>query len=206
LLYGKKAMLMSAEFNRLLKPIYNDVARYCRALCSRWSSYETEDVLQDALLLGMRKFDQLRDPEKFKPWLFQIVTRSFYSSVRSHFWKRFLPMTDNQEAERIPQIYDIESTSVERQVLGSALSHLSAKDRAAILLFEVAGFSVKEIADIQHERSISTVKSRLSRSRNKLKTLIRDFESSNEWGESTDIGKDTADLLSTMRVASGEGR
>jgi RNA polymerase sigma-70 factor (ECF subfamily) len=57
-------------------------------------------------------------------------------------------------------------------MLNNALSKLNPKERAAILLYEVAEFSIEEIMNIQEEKSLSTVKSRLSRSRKKLKNIL----------------------------------
>ena len=53
-----------------------------------------------------------------------------------------------------------------------ALSKLTFKERVAVLLYEVAGFSVKEISKFQNERSESAIKCRLSRARTKLRTTL----------------------------------
>lgn len=56
---------------------------------------------------------------------------------------------------------------------------LSKKERVAILLYEVGGFNVTQIAEFQGENSNSAVKSRLSRSRQKMKQYLTDsFRSS----------------------------
>ncbi|HEU4454664.1 MAG TPA: sigma factor-like helix-turn-helix DNA-binding protein, partial [Longimicrobium sp.] len=60
----------------------------------------------------------------------------------------------------------------ERITILGALSGLSNKERAAVLLFELGGFSIEEIAGIQGERSISAVKSRLSRARARLRDRL----------------------------------
>lgn len=57
-----------------------------------------------------------------------------------------------------------------------ALSRLKTRERVALLLFEIGGFSIEEIKTIQKEKSSSAVKSRLSRTREKLKKLINDLE------------------------------
>ena len=41
------------RFLELLKPNYNDAAKYCRALCANWSADDAEDVLQQSLLQAM---------------------------------------------------------------------------------------------------------------------------------------------------------
>jgi RNA polymerase sigma factor (sigma-70 family) len=165
------------KFLELLKPEYNDAVNYCRALCAGWSPDDAEDILQQALLNGLEGFASLNDTEKFRSWFFKIITRTFYSALRKHFWKKFLPM-DNINTD-IPEIYPRNDINEDRQVINMALSRLSAKERAAVLLYEIAGFSVDEIRQMQNENSTSAVKSRLSRARKKLKRYIEEPQNVN---------------------------
>jgi len=159
----------SQEFMQLLSPHYNDALRYSRALCARWSPDEAEDVLQQAFILALENFTSLKDDAKFKSWFFKIITREFYSSIRRHFWKKFLPLENSTGILDMPEIFSKDSENGDRELLYSALAKLSAKERSAVLLFEVAGFSIEEIREIQGEKSPSAIKSRLSRARKKLK-------------------------------------
>ena len=143
------------EFLELLKPEYNDAVNYCRALCAGWSPDDAEDVLQQALLNGLEGFDSLNDAGKFRSWFFKIITRTFYSSVRRHFWKKFIPM-DKIHSD-IPEIYPRSELNEDRLIISSALSRLSPKERTAILLYEIAGFSIEEIRQMQNEKSVSAV-------------------------------------------------
>jgi RNA polymerase sigma-70 factor (ECF subfamily) len=166
------------EFTQLLEPHYNDALRYSRALCSKWSPDEAEDVLQQAFIQALENFDSLQDTRKFKSWFFKIITREFYSAIRKHFWKRFLPIDRDPGILEMPAVFAKTDANEESQVLYNALSKLSAKERAAILLFEVAEFSIEEITAIQGEKSLSAVKSRLSRTRKKLKKYLIEPEKS----------------------------
>ncbi len=160
------------KFLELLKPHYNDALKYSRALCANWSADDAEDVLQDSFLKGIENLESLRDDSKFRSWFFKIVTREFYSSVRKHFWKRFLPIENYMNLPEMPEVYDRMEQNENKAMIGRALAKLSVKERAAILLFEIGGFSIEEIKDVQNEKSISAVKSRLSRTREKLKKYI----------------------------------
>ncbi len=162
--------MSNSEFTGLLKPHYNDVVNYCRALCSGSSKAEAEDVMQQALLKAFEKFDSLRDKNRFRSWLFQIITRCFYDSVRKPFWSRFVSL-HSEEGQAAFQVFEDDYFD-DNQWLVGALSKLNKKERAAILLFEIGGFSIEEITNIQNEKSESTVKSRLSRSRKKLKEFM----------------------------------
>ncbi len=175
------------KFLELLKPEYNDAVRYCRALCSSWSPDDAEDVLQQSLLKALESFGSLNEHEKFRSWFFKIITRVFYSSVRKHFWKKFVPM-DNIKTD-IPEIYPRGEFNEDKIILHKALSELSAKERTAILLFEIADFSIDEITAIQNENSSSAVKSRLSRARKKLKRRIEELETKNEFSANGNSNK-----------------
>lgn len=197
------------EFTELLKPLYNDAIKYSKALCAGWSPDDAEDVLQQSLLLAMENFGSLRDTTKFRSWFFKIITTTFYSSIRKHFWKKFLPLDDNPNIAAMPEVFDRAEETDNKQVLSKALARLNSKERAAILLFEIAEFSIEEIRVIQQEKSLSAVKSRLSRARTKLKKYIiqqENFLTQNEAfrdypGDFTgDIENETLKLISEIRI------
>lgn len=195
------------QFTELLKPHYNDALKYSRALCSTWSADDAEDVLQQSFLLALENFEGLKDITKFRSWFFKIITTTFYSSIRKHFWKKFLPLDkSNSYAEDIPDVYDRAEQSESRIILNEALSKLSKKERAALLLFEIADFSIEEITAIQNEKSQSAVKSRLSRARIKLKKIITEQENNlyhkeiSYSGPEADIETETLSLISEIRT------
>ena len=112
--------------------------------------------------------------EKFRPWFFQIITRMYVSKQRLKLWKQFVPFGD--EVRHIPEVFDAFVVTEKRQILLEALSRLSQKQRTAVLLFEIGGFSIAEIKQIQGDARISAVKSRLSRARTKMKQFIEELE------------------------------
>lgn len=166
----------SYRFLELLKPNYNDALRYTSALCSRSSKDDAKDLLQQSLLQALEKFSSLNDEDKFRGWFFRIITNVYYSSVRSGFWKKFLSLEKKNE-EALPLDIDLHRKNEETDILMKALDLISEKEKSAILLYEIAGFSVREIADMQEEKSESAVKSRLSRARSKLREFILKLES-----------------------------
>jgi RNA polymerase sigma-70 factor (ECF subfamily) len=66
--------------------------------------------------------------------------------------------------------------SADIQILNQALSYLPQEQREAIVLFEIVGFSIEEIKAMQGG-SLSGVKSRLVRARQKLADMLSDAES-----------------------------
>lgn len=158
----------SDAFARALRPHYDDAVRYCRALCARWAPSEAEDVLQTALLRAFEAFGRLRDPDRFRPWLFQILTRTHATAARRHALRRLVPFpADDGEA------LGLFAEPVEPEIeLHAALARLGRKERAALLLYEVAGFSVEEVREVQGDRTASAVKVRLHRARARLRDML----------------------------------
>ncbi len=197
----------SAKFSGLLKPHYNDALKYSRALCSTWSADDAEDVLQQSFLLALENFSSLKDHSKFRSWFFKIITTTFYSSIRKHFWKKFLPSDGEKSAvHNMPEIFDRAEQTESRMILNKALAGISGKERAAILLYELGNFSIEEITAIQGEKSISAVKSRLSRARAKLRKLINEEEKflahkdSSYWELNGDLENETLKLITEIRT------
>jgi RNA polymerase sigma-70 factor (ECF subfamily) len=165
------------KFLELVKPHYNDALRYCRALCVGKHSEDAKDVLQQAFLRAIENFGMLKEEAKFKSWFFKIITNCFYDVTRKHFWKNLISLDLYEAREDIPDVYANAEHSDTRNLISIALGKLSDKERIAILLFEIEGFSIEEITELQKEKSISAVKSRLSRARTKLRDIIEKLES-----------------------------
>lgn len=157
------------DFADALEPHYNDLVRYCRALVTHGSRTTPEDVLQESLLKALLNYHRLRDPDRFRVWLFQIVTRTYVSETRRAFWRRLIPL---ETLHHMPPVYEEPETS-ERLHLLQALARLPLRQRSALLLFELAGFSIEEIRTIQGDRSLSAVKSRLARARESLRQNLQ---------------------------------
>ena len=82
-----------------------------------------------------------------------------------------LNLSDQSKADADAEVY----------MLHQALRHLSEEQRESIILFEISGIPIKEIAVIQ-ETSESNVKQRLRRGREKLCKVLS-FESEYKRGE-----------------------
>lgn len=173
------------EFTELLKPHYNNAAQYCRALYQ--GAREAEDCLQDAIIAAMENFGALKEEDKFRSWFFTIITRTFYAAKKRENRKDKLFAVLKESATEFPAVYANDFLSAKESLLQEALQSLTEKERAAILLFELGGFSITEIQQIQGEKSLSAIKSRLSRTREKLKNKILQLEKLNEQGGTYDL-------------------
>ncbi len=137
-----------------LRPYYNDAVKYCRALTFRTSIDDAQDLFQQSVLKGLENFSKLNEKEKFKSWFFKIITNEFFNQTRKAFWKKFIPLDENLNHARMPEIFDEIEKTERAGILHRALGMLSAKERACILLFELGDFSIEDIKSIQNEKSL----------------------------------------------------
>jgi RNA polymerase sigma-70 factor (ECF subfamily) len=173
------------DFIALLKPHFNSAAQYCRGLFQ--GTVDAEDALQDAIISAMENIGALKEEEKFRSWFFTIITRTFYASKRQERKKERLFAVLREKDSHFPDVYHDNIQSEKEKVLHEALQSLTGKERAAILLFELGGFSLTEIQQIQGEKSLSAIKSRLSRTREKLRNKILQLEQLKERGGTYDF-------------------
>jgi RNA polymerase sigma-70 factor, ECF subfamily len=196
----------SPEFLILLKPHYNKALHYCRALCRKGDTEEAEDVFQQSLLTALENFNGLKDHGKFNFWFFKIITNTFYGAYRKRFRNRFTFTENENTIEDLRSIYPGNSGNQEIEIIYTALSKLKLKERTAILLFELGGFSIEDIRNLQSERSISAVKSRLSRAREKLKKSIPEIERDKIKSEnniSGNLDEEVINILSEIKSKKG---
>ena len=144
------------------------------------------DLTQEALLKMARNIKSLKNPEKFKPWLNQIVTRLFYDDIRRKNKKLQTVPIDKKEGDEENKFNVSEvpckTCTPEEKTLNTELSCLIKKSiqklpdtfRLAIILREFQGLSYEEIAEITNT-NVGTVKSRIARARNKLQSDLKQY-------------------------------
>ena len=163
------------RFARLIEPVHDRALAFARCLCH--SRSEGDDLFQEALLRALIKLDALRDDGAFRSWLYRILITVHRSRSRRAFWRRLLPLGDaaapDDDAGQ-PGAVDYRTSDWSPDAAGAteraraALAVLPAVQREAIVLFEIEGWQVDEIAAL-HRVSPSAVKSRLARGRARLR-------------------------------------
>ena len=127
---------------------------------------DADDLAQDALVKAYLSLAGYQSKGKFRSWLFKIAHNTFLNHKAS-----CRTMETIDEARTFIGGTEADS-SFEHQDLYLALRTLPPKERSAITLFYLNGYSIKEIAAIT-EASEAAVKQQLSRGRDKLKAKIR---------------------------------
>ncbi|MDP8229325.1 MAG: RNA polymerase sigma factor [Candidatus Electryoneaceae bacterium] len=148
------------QFEQLLKPHYQDAVRFSRALAG--SKHDGDDLLQESLIKAWKGLHKLKQVEKFKSWLFKIISNTHRSLARRQWVKRMVGL------EEVADVCQPETLSFEeKDLIRQALRGLPRVQREALVMFEIMGMTIIEIADHQ-KMSQSAVKSRLVRGRAKL--------------------------------------
>ena len=127
-------------------------------------------MFQEAVLRAASKLGSLRDRDKFRSWMCSVIVSVHRTRCRRAFWKRLI---SREEVSTEPVGDDGARWADDRasaRRATAALATLSPPQREAIVLFELQGYSLDEIADIQRT-SLSSVKSRLARGRDRLRTF-----------------------------------
>jgi RNA polymerase sigma-70 factor (ECF subfamily) len=153
----------------LLAPLHDQAAATARRL-SR-SNPDGDDLLQEAVLRAFEKLPSLRDETAFRSWFFAILLNAHRNRSRRGFWRRFLSIEGDMPPEFDPPGEDGGALERERRQAARAsraLAGLPAPQREAVVLFEIEGFSIEEIAAMQ-KVSASAVKSRLARGRGRIR-------------------------------------
>ncbi len=143
--------------------VFNLVLRIVRR--REWA----EEISQDVFLKAFQELHKFKQEARFSTWLFRIAYNMSISELR----KRQLPVQDFNENS--VQVAD-ESTHEERETqfrqLHQALDLLPAEERALITLFYTENKSIEDICNVTGF-SISNVKVKLHRARQKLKEMVK---------------------------------
>ena len=153
---------------RLLGPIHKQAVATARRL-SR-SAQDGDDLYQESVLRAYHKLNGLRDESKFRPWFYALLLSRHRSRVRRPR-RDSVPIEDTVGRRDEPVGEDGSAWEEERRRAdraARALGGLPPVQREAIVLHDVEGFSVEEVAEMQ-EVTPSAVKSRLTRGRELLR-------------------------------------
>src|SRR3984893_2609789 len=130
---------------------------------------DAEDVAQEALLRAYRRFDRLRDAQRFRGWLVRIVFRLALDRARSAK-RRELRETEWAAPSRRaapPTAEDLAASSEFQAHFDRAMDGLPEKLRLVLLLSAMEGHTLEEVAAMLG-LPVGTVKSRLFVGRKKL--------------------------------------
>ena len=138
----------------------NENKMFRTALAILGGKADAEDVVQDVFIKLFEKQPHFESPEHETAWLIRATVNLCKNFLRSHWWKKTVPLLDTYPAQ----------TDEQQSIIETVLS-LSPKYRIVIHLFYYEGYSTKEIAEITEQKE-STVREQLTRARRLLKNYL----------------------------------
>ena len=145
------------------QPVHKSFVRYCSSRA--YGLMETEDLVQEAILATLQAFSRIEKKEKLLSFMIGVVNNILKNKLRR---KKFKGHWDDAFLEKLEDRTPNPEVALDIHYLLKAIDQLPVKQKEALLLFEISGFSIKEIANIQ-ECSEAAIKTRLHRTREKLK-------------------------------------
>ena len=136
------------------------------------SHEDAEDAVQDGFLHAYRALDRFRSDQPFGAWLNRIVANAALDLVRRRKVREAEELPDNVAMPfRDPGVAD-----ELRRRLSDALTHLTERQRAVIVLHDVEGFTHGEIGGMLGIPE-GTARSDLHHARAALRRLLKDVRS-----------------------------
>ncbi len=134
---------------------------------------DADDVVQDGMLAAWRAIARFDPQRPFRPWLMRIVSNAALDALRRRQVRRTeeIPARAESSEVRPDQATD---HALLRARLDQGLADLPEKQRVAVVLFDVEGYSHAEIADILGVPE-GTVRSYVFHARRALRQTLAPF-------------------------------
>lgn len=163
---------------RLLKAIAPDAYRIVFSMLRDHDN--ADEVVQEALIRIFRYIHKLKDPEKFASWSMRVIVNQVQSWRMRQSRQRLLPIPEGMEPEEGEVVVmgtssgDPRKAAIAGEVrreIEAALGSLPSRQQTAILLFEIEGSSIREVAAAM-ECSEGAVKFNIHEARKKLQKRL----------------------------------
>ena len=141
---------------------------------------DAQDVTQDALIKVFKNLKNFNMKSKYSTWLYRIVVNTSKDELKKRNKKQNeIDIDSEYENSRLldskyEPLKEMENKVLKKK-LGEAIDILDLKYREVIVLCDIKDFSYEEISEILNI-PIGTVRSRISRGRKKLRTIINKSE------------------------------
>jgi RNA polymerase sigma-70 factor (ECF subfamily) len=186
-------------FERFVELFRNKLFQYSLLVCGHHE--DAEEVAQDALFKVFEKLDQLREPERIRPWVFRIARnaclmkrrKSVFAPERELSLEELMPQAGEDGGQWKLEIADWSSLPEDQalraelqRVVREAIQALPEIYKTVLLLRDIEGLSTAETAEVLGV-SEEVVKTRLHRARlavrQKLDSYLRSSRGNSSRGK-----------------------
>ena len=168
-------------FEKLYYTTEDDLRKYCYFRFEGLNGKQVEDILQTTYLKISKNLKDLKNPENFLAWAYQIIRTTGIDYLKKE--QKYVYTQDDDKDDWASRISDDTEDSFPeeqvfasevRRVIISSLKTLSRNTKETFCLFYFDHMKIEEIAKVQSIRP-GTVKSRLHSAREKLKRELLSF-------------------------------
>jgi RNA polymerase sigma-70 factor, ECF subfamily len=155
-------------FEQFVEHFRSKIFHYCWLVCGQRD--DAEEVAQETLLKVFASFEQLREPERLRAWVFRIARNACLMRRRMG---AFAPQ-HTLSVEELPPGFEIEDAAISpddqlqgaelRALLDRVIAELPAPYRPVVLLRDLEELSTEETAELL-DLTPDVVKTRLHRAR-----------------------------------------
>jgi len=146
--------------------IHIGFVKYCKA--KSYGIIDYEDLHSETVTRAFEAYEKLKNKDAFPAFIYGIAKNIIKNELRK---QSSINKYDIYKIDRETISENHAEQRFEIEVLYKALARLPENQKEAIILFEITGYSIKEIAEIQNSGE-SAVKQRLKRGREKLSEIL----------------------------------
>lgn len=151
---------------KVYEPIHDNFVRFCKARSHGVMAFD--DLVNESVLKAYQNWLKISKKDSLLYFLFTTATNIVRNTIRK---KKEVTLDEKGHNN-----YAADSTvenDLQIAYLYEQMDKLSDTKKEALILFEINGFSIKEVASIQGS-TVGAVKVMLSRARKELKALMMD--------------------------------
>jgi RNA polymerase sigma factor (sigma-70 family) len=167
----KQRMKPADRFEQLVSPYIDTLYRFAFRLCQ--CSDDAEELVQLLLTKLFPRLEMLEGIESLQPWLM----RSLYNLYVDNYRKKQRALAvispdeipENARSDSMTP-YELTELSNQQKIIIDAVQQLNDDQRLVLMLHDTEGYTLSEVSDIT-QTPLGTLKSRLHRSRNRVREL-----------------------------------
>jgi RNA polymerase sigma-70 factor, ECF subfamily len=159
-------------WGELVEATYRGVYTLCLRILG--NPHDAAEATQDAYLKAWRGLHSFRGDAAFETWLYRVASNSALTKHRGRKRRQAHEAGMDDRVSELPALGSVEATAgarIEVRALEAALARLPEQHRTVILLRDVYGMSIEEIAK-QLAISETAAKVRVHRARKRLKDMV----------------------------------